>query len=174
MSIIHDALKKVQDNFQRKPAANDGQQPPEKEKKKFSPFNALMALILLVAAFYFGYNQLLKHWDRIRMAFDLPNVKLNKIEIPKVTISTSTTEKKPRTLSENKATPVPIAQVATETEEKLNIQGILSQGGKTVALINDKIYEEGDELGSIKILTIDSASISILRNGKEENVRVRP
>ena len=54
------------------------------------------------------------------------------------------------------------------------MQGILAQGNRTLALINDKIYEEGDEIGNIKIISIESNSITILKDGKEERVRVRP
>ena len=175
MSIIHDALRKVQENFQRKPSNTSSPTGPEdKEKKKFSVFNAFMALVILCVCLYFGYNQLLKHWDNIRMAFDLPNIKLNKIEIPKISITTSTsdTKTKTKTLSENRS-PVAIAKIqANNTDENLNVQGILSQGGQTVVLINDKIYEEGDEIGKIKILSIESSGITILNNGKEEHIRV--
>lgn len=174
MSIIHDALKKVQQSFQRKASSNSGEQPPEEEKKKFSPLNLFFSLVLLGACLFFGYTQLLKHWDRIRLAFDLPNIKLAKIEIPKISLTTSTPETKTKTLSENR-TPVPIAEIKTpNTQENINIQGILSQGGKTVALINDKIYEEGDVIGSIKIISIDTTGIKVLNNGIEETIRVRP
>lgn len=173
MSIIHDALKKVQQSFQRKASSNN-EPPPEEDKKKFSPLNLFFSLILLGACLYFGYTQLVKHWDRIRLAFDLPNIKLAKIEIPKISVTTSTTETKTKTLSENR-TPVPIAEIKTpNAQENINIQGILSQGGKTVALINDKIFEEGDVIGNIKILSIDTTGIKVLNNGKEETIRVRP
>lgn len=173
MSIIHDALKKVQENFTRKvaPAPDPSGPPPEKEPKKVSPLSILFAIILVLVCLYFGYNQLLKNWDRIRIAFDLPNVKLQKIEIPKITVSTPT-DSKPKTLSENR-TPVPMAKIQTENQENLNIQGVLTQGNSTVVLINDKIYEEGDEINGIKIVSIDSVSVTILKNGKEENIRVR-
>ncbi len=177
MSIIHDALKKVQDNFNRKAvppeSAPVNNVPEEQEKKPFSFFNAFLAFILLCVCLFFGYNQLLKHWDNIRMAFDLPNVKLKKIEIPKISISTSDSkETKTRTLSENR-TPVAMAKIKpNNAQETLNVQGILRQGDKTVVLINDKIYEEGDEIGNIKITQIESYGITVLNEGKEEQIRV--
>lgn len=161
MSIIHDALKKVQINFQRKPAPETSfHQAIEQNPKKFNFFNASMTLIVLAVCAYFAYSYLPKHWDNI----------------PKISITTSTpADQKIKTLSA-KRTPVAIAKISpdSDSQDGLNLQGILTQNGQTVALINDKIYEEGDEIGRIKILNIEGSGITVLNNGNKEHVRVRP
>ncbi len=55
----------------------------------------------------------------------------------------------------------------------LNIQGVMDGGKSKVALINDKIYEEGDEISGVKILSISVDAITILKDGKEEKIVVR-
>ena len=55
---------------------------------------------------------------------------------------------------------------------ELSIQGIMTNGGQTVALINGKIVEKGDSIEGLKIIDINADEITILQDGKEEKVQV--
>jgi len=71
-------------------------------------------------------------------------------------------------------TPTPIPPVGTPvTPETLNVHGVMSNGNQNLVLIDDQVYQEGDEVDGVKILKIGLTSITVLNNGQEEKIRVR-
>lgn len=166
MSIIHEALKKVQANLQKQPVSEevtvsasaplrDAPDAPVSTKKQSGPFMTVAAVIFLVGALWFSYTQVLKYFPRIK------------------TVQLSAFKPQPRPLAKVTATSTNAASPSDPASSTLNIQGIMQNKGATVALINNKIYEAGDEINGIKILTISTEFLTILRDGKEETIEVR-
>ena len=59
--------------------------------------------------------------------------------------------------------------VPVEPEESLGIKlrGIAQEGGKRVALIEDKIVKEGDEIAGAKVREIARFKVVLFKNGRE-------
>jgi hypothetical protein len=161
MSIIHEALKKVQQNFSAMPPAADPAATPSQPVDAAAPqkpvpnvWMSLLSVLLVAGAALFLYSQCLKHWPQIRQLFNLPARTLPKIALPK--------------LSFPKAVSSPA--VAKAAPNAFNVQGVVTQNGHAVALINDRIYEAGDQIGEVKIVSISASAVTVLRNGVEETV----
>ena len=194
MSIIHEALKKVQANLQGlksdpTPASNvvplgehitppppprpsqeatavpsvaerpktipvATETPAAVTKKSQSVLPLILAFAILAAAGWIAY----------------PYIFGKKPELPKIALPMP--QKPPQHLAQVKITPG-AESPASNAPIVLNIQGVMENNGRTVALIDDKIYEAGDEIAGIKILSIDVEAITVLRNGTEETIRVR-
>ena len=67
---------------------------------------------------------------------------------------------------ETKAEPKP------EYTDTLNIHGIMSNPKGNLVLIDNGIYAEGDKVQDIKIVKITLDGLVVLRDGKEETIRV--
>lgn len=85
----------------------------------------------------------------------------------------------PKTLHDSAAaaeTRGPLAKITTvganAQPHALNIHGVMSNGPKNLVLINDQVYQEGDEVDGVKILKINLDSIRIINNGQEETIQV--
>ncbi len=175
MSIIHDALKKVQAGFRRQPPDPDTEPSPapaHPRTKNSNFLTALITLLMLAGSVMFCYSQLVRYWPQIKTAFGLSGT--SRLHWPSMPSLPFLGKKAART----PAPPAgPLAQVivpaASSGHGVLNIQGVFSQHGTAVALINNKIYESGAEIGAIKILSISNDAIVILRDSKEETIPVR-
>ena len=55
----------------------------------------------------------------------------------------------------------------------MDVHGIMSKGNSNLVLINDQVYQEGDEVEGAKIVKINLDSITILNNGAEETIHVK-
>jgi len=55
----------------------------------------------------------------------------------------------------------------------LNIHGIMSNGTGNLVLINDQVYQEGDEVDGTKIVKINLNSITVINNGTEQTINVK-
>ncbi|MBI3314651.1 MAG: hypothetical protein HYZ86_01740 [Candidatus Omnitrophica bacterium] len=66
----------------------------------------------------------------------------------------------------------PKAEPRPEHADTLNIHGIMSDPNGNVVLIDNGIYAEGDEVQGVKIIKISLDGIVILKDGKEETIRV--
>lgn len=70
--------------------------------------------------------------------------------------------------------PLPGANAAaTEVPVTLNVHGVMSNGSSNAVLIDDQVYQEGDNVDGIKIVKINLNSIEVINNGKEETIRVK-
>ncbi len=69
----------------------------------------------------------------------------------------------------------PLAQITTKSPAPvtLNIHGIMSNGTRNLVLINDQVYQEGDEVDGTKIVKINLNSITVDNNGIEQTILVK-
>lgn len=167
MSIIHEALKKVQSSLQKQ-TPNDNtnaivsSMTPESDiTPPPKPINWLLiisSIVLIGVGGYFIYQQTNKNMPQIRQL-----------------ISKAHPAKPLGPLAKITATAPALAPTSSNaaTADEFNVQGIMSNNGTTVALINGKIYSIGDSIDGITIADINTNAITLNRDGKEEIIRVR-
>jgi len=208
MSIIHDALKKVQQSLTPKtnetppaPSSEATQkngsylyenpspvenQPPVDQKttdekpvvqnKIKSLLAFICAIVITTGALWYVYQQFkndvpiaqrlakksfytLVHKAGITgLATKAPDLK----SLAQITI--------PTTATTASASQSPATGAAPTT---LNIHGIMSNATGNLALINDQVYQEGDEVDGAKIIKIDLKSITVNINGTEKTIFVK-
>jgi type II secretory pathway component PulC len=164
MSIIHDALKKAQNGLQARTSSVIGRPAPAVPLKNSGTKNGgkIVVLILLVmAALPAEYMYLrarpLKHAVPTQ---EQPLIQVNAAPAPV-----------PQ--PELKAGPESKAEPKVEPTDTPNIHGIMSNPKGNVVLIDNGIYAEGDEVQGVKIIKISLDRIVILKDGKEETIRVK-
>jgi hypothetical protein len=213
MSIIHDALKKVQQGLSSKsekievippapqptnasayiydtppkveqlpPSSQETNNPKPPFQNKIKSILAMcLAMAITAGSLFFVYQQFRNYIPRaqkyVKKSFyklihkeDLPDFKnrapedlkpLAQLTInPPMEVSSGTTNP-----SSPLKPPAPIT---------LNVHGIMSDTkGGNLALINDQVYQEGDEVEGAKIVKIDLDSITVIINGTEQTIRVK-
>ncbi len=161
MSIIHDALKKTQDGLQARSASVIGQP----LAIAFGGRKIIILVLLAAAALTAEYV----YWPRpsLPKIDPPPAVRVNAVPAPQP-------EPKVEAKPELKAEAQPQAEPKVEPANALNIHGIMSNPKGNVVLIDNGIYAEGDEVQGVKIIKINLDGIVILRDKKEETIRVRP
>jgi hypothetical protein len=196
MSIIHDALKKVQESFSPKaepapvtPSATTpasgylyetppavetlppveqlgpDQKTPIKTKIK-STIAATCALAITVAITIASIEYIYQQLQSI-----IPTVQ----RLAKKSFMTLIHKKQLTKSVEIK----PLAQFTIPNKTKptapitLDIHGIMSNGSGNLVLINDQVYQEGDEVDGAKITKIDLDSITVVNNGVEQTIPVK-
>jgi hypothetical protein len=165
MSIIHDALKKVQEKTAPQPpfssplnpitSPNTDPTPPRQTSRPTLPWLLLSIIIsipLAISAFFLL-------WPHLNAT-------------TKKTIPASA-------LSSPVATPAPVAvpmtATAPDTQSALRIEGVMDMGdGKKVALINGNIYEKGQSIQGKTISRITLEEITVINNGVEQVLPVTP
>jgi type II secretory pathway component PulC len=71
-------------------------------------------------------------------------------------------------------TPLPTnSRANANATETLNIHGVMANGSKNLVLINDQVYQDGDEVDGIKIVKINLDHITVINNGEEEQISVK-
>jgi hypothetical protein len=221
MSIIHNALKKVQQGQEpmsdKSPASKppesgyiyanspglprqEDEQPienlPSKQNKARSVLAFLCALAIILGAFVFLYKQLCTYFPKFK---DWTVLSFNNLTHKKIQIDFKTTASEdlkplakiivnpPKPLSPPKLTnapkptntPGPTDMPASASTVKpvvpttLNVHGVMSNGHNSLVLINDQVYQEGDEIDGVKIVKINLKSITVINNGKEESIHVK-
>ncbi|MBF0388104.1 MAG: hypothetical protein HQL20_09680 [Candidatus Omnitrophica bacterium] len=186
MSIIHDALKKVQSKTPSPvvtpPApANAATSVPGKgptgnapTDNSWSSLTILMAAVLTVAVVVIFAvilklaNDTTKHAPRAVIPTSTEPA-ANTQKIPAVTDSTGPST--PATV------PQPAEPPATKPLAKnnsLKIEGVMDMGGKMVALINGEVYEEGQTVSGNLITMITFDSITIMENGTKKVLPIKP
>ena len=201
MSIIHDALKKVQrglsSKIDRTPASASTvtqtasgyiyETPPQNEtlsqggqqtiNQKMSMKNKiksllilLCALVITVACILYIFQQFQSNIPRVRNFAQRSFFQL--IRKSPVIKTTPTEDLKPlaqftvnpSALSKMNKPPAPVT---------LNIHGIMSNGSGNLVLINDQVYQEGDDIDGAKIVKINLDSITVDNNGIEQTILVK-
>jgi hypothetical protein len=156
MSIINDALKKTQTRLQE----NKSLSPPgEKKSPRLGFLFFLFGLVgcgLWVLFFVSPGSQ-----GRTKQA-SLPK------EPPASTVISQLPPEPQK--AEPQQAPAPIVQTFFSTPSppaavELTINGIIEMDGELIALINNKIVKEGDEIDGKRIVKITSESVEILDNG---------
>ena len=67
----------------------------------------------------------------------------------------------------------PLKSLSQAIPEGITIGGIVDMGDKNVALINDKIYEIGDTVDGMKIINISLDSVQMINKGETETFMVK-
>jgi hypothetical protein len=165
MSIINDALKKTQENLEQKndkesnqdvsqlydklhsPKKAEGPPVPgaksaKSKENKSNNFGSILILIAILGGLYFAYNFYYAKDGKNKIDF-----KKFKIAFPKSKGSSSTP----------KAVP---AREYKMGEVVLN--GVFTTGERTAALINNKIYEIGQEINGNKIISISIDKVELM------------
>jgi len=220
MSIIHDALKKVQEGRNPKPNTTPAQgagapeqtgsdyvysNSPEKQSEekpvehlhyKRNMAKSILAFICALAisggAFWFLYKQVgtyfpgFKGWamtsiNKLMNKKTLPSFKTRAVEDLKPLAKITLTPPNPSAAASQVTSPAsPSVNTAGATISQdisapitLNIHGVMSNGPTNLALINDQVYQEGDEIDGIKIAKINLKSITVIDNGKEKTIPVK-
>ena len=172
MSIIHDALKKVQQTMttaQIKPGDIVAVLPsfsraPDKKpiSRRLSRILVSIGLLLIVATDVFIFSQIKKQYpqpSRLYPPAPVAQTPVAKTSVPPVTRPLTQTTIGPAATKKT----VPLA---------LNVQGVMASGGHNVALINNNIYEEGSFINDARILKINLNAITIERDGEQKTVMV--
>jgi len=192
MSIIHDALKKVQQNLApkgdetqispstttqnasaylyEKPAELEGL-PPKKNKIK-SLFVLSATIVITAASVLYIYQQFQNDIPKVKNFARKSFNKLIHKEEP-LAFATKAPEdlKALGTLTINPSASSTITKPSAPVT--LNIHGVMSNGSNNLVLINDQVYQEGDEVDGAKIVKINLNSITVINNGVEQTIPVK-
>jgi hypothetical protein len=198
MSIIHDALKKIQQGQAApktdetplfaspiKPA--DQAEPPAIElsapkKNKTTPVLALICAIAFTAgALVFCYKQMNTYFPQLKRSAKTSFYKLiNKKEVPDFKTKAPADLVPLAKITVNPPKPLEpsnVSTIATTAQPSLpvtlSIHGVMSNGSSNLVLINDSVYQEGDDVDGVKIVKISLNSITVINNGKEETIYVK-
>ena len=174
MSIIHDALKKVQLTSRIETLPRVSQQTANQksliQNKIKSIFALSCAVTITAASILYIYQQFQNNVPKAKSFAKKSFYQLiHKEELP------AFKTKAP----ENFVPPIPTNLPAISNTPKtnapvtLNIHGVMSNNTGNVALINDQVYQEGDEVDGVKIVKISLDSITVINNGKEETIPVK-
>lgn len=162
MSIINDALKKVQQNLEwrKKIISTSTSVPTPSAKEKFSHISQ----IIILGSF---------------LGSVLIFILLFTLYPKQKTIIPSTTDNKEKSSMEKVVTalipslssdPKPLPEAKSSTAKNrvigLTLNGIIQMNNGYVALINNKIVKEGDAIGEKKVLKIDEKQVKIFNNGE--------
>lgn len=165
MSIIHQALKKVQDKL----SENSNQQPISAQQQINPQQRQWLRLVILILLPILTGGSI---WFMLRQVQpvlkDNPSIQLPKISLPIVTTNTSQPKKQPP------ATVSSPNNTSTENPDStdLLIQGIMMQGNSRIVLINNNIYQTGDLVNNMKILVINSDSIIVDNAGQQTTYKL--
>jgi len=183
MSIIHDALKKVQQNMQDKPNSSAAEQSAEtievlpSAKKRLSVKNILLILLSIAVislSIYFILLEINRQYPRLLpfnpSKISLPALKRTQASKPLPHVAAAAA---PAPLS----TPTTTSITDTPTAEKpafvLTIQGVMASGNHHIALINNKVYEVGSIIDGRKIVEISLNAVTIEYEGKQQEIPIK-
>ncbi len=200
MSIIHDALKKVQQEQAPKadessPIFSSPEEPqkhdpmavehlPSKNKAK-SILALLCSITFFLGSLIFCFIQMHKYLPQIEKLAKSSFYKLvlhkeeepdfktkaakDLVPLAKITVN----QPKPLTPPGPAKTSSIFDSPKPHVPQTLNIHGVMSNGPRNVVLIDDQVYQEGDEVDGVKIAKINLDFITVNNNGKEETIRVK-
>jgi hypothetical protein len=166
MSIIHDALKKVQNGKQSSPDGNgpvsgapDASQPVPgpasdrpKEPSPAIPKPVLISLMAVVSIVVIALLFILLGLAR--------QTSIHPTIVP---------ETPPLKVSVSVASPTQPAPPL----EQLKLEGIMNMGEKKVALINGSIYEEGQTVDGMTVVKVTESNVTVLENGVEKVLKIK-
>jgi hypothetical protein len=191
MSIIHDALKKIQLTDRIETLPRVGQQTADRKSPTQNKIKSIFALgcavVIAAASILYVYQQFQSNIPKIKnfakKSFyqlihkeELPAFKTKAPEdlvpLAKITVAPP----KP-SISTNAPIPTNLPAIADTPKINapvtLNIHGVMSNDTGNVALINDQIYQEGDTVDGVKIVKISLDSVTVINNGKKEIIPVK-
>ncbi len=168
MSIIHNALKKTQEQLKDKdkskdpffnpsgsgtppgtpPTANDNNDKPN------NPFILIFLIVLTIACLGAVGYYLLGDSSVI-------NLTKSKTIVENTTAEGSSTD------------PSAAAKQINDLAAGINFQGTMTSGEGTAALINDDIYEEGDIVGGMTIKSIKKNKVKLELNSETVTLKIK-
>ena len=181
MSIIHDALKKVQQGLSpenqtasaylyEKPAEVETL-PPMKNKIK-SLLTLCCALAITLASVLYIYQQFQNDIPKVKNFAKKSFYKLINKEEPLAFKAKAPDKLKP--LAQFTINPPASSKITKPPAPiTLNIHGIMSNDTGNLVLINDQVYQEGDAVDGAKIVKINLDSITVNINGAEKTIFVK-
>ena len=155
MSIIHDALKKVPNGVQNRASPVVGR--PLTSPGAKGGWKIIVLILSAAAVLTAGYV----YWS-------CPSVPKTEPPPPRQGGVNAAPLPPPKPKAESQPTTEP----KLEHADTLNIHGIMSDPKGNVVLIDNGIYAEGDEVNGVKIVKITLDGIVVLKDGKEETIRV--
>jgi hypothetical protein len=185
MSIIHDALKKVQKSMQKNTQAvapdvheasivsPNPAEPVSSSQRKPYPISITFLIAGTISVALVGIALV---WH-----FNLLKLKTEPQPLAKIVISAAPTPA-PIPFVQTAATPPaeipvdvppPAAPAPKEEPTVLNVQGIMANQNSNVVLINNEIYEEGAVVNGYKILKISLNAIAVEHDGKKETITIK-
>lgn len=160
MSIIHDALKKVQD--QTPSPAPSPSNTAEKNNGPSSQQIPVWLILTLIAVIVFIFSLTITKTPPKTFPTDsVASQSSPKAISSPTTPSPNTIESKPQT-------------TAIPSENLLRVEGVMDMGTKKVALINGNIYETGQTVQGKTITNITLEHIITMDNGVEQTLLVAP
>lgn len=151
MSIIYDALKKVQKNIGNENPPQAGAPPSPKAKIKIRP---LLVFILFICLGLAAANYAYIYFSRSKNIIRHPPKEPALTPAPKPAVAT--------TAAATAATPAP----PIPPEPTLVLNGVFFEQGDGYALINNKILRLGDMVGSAKVKEITMSGVELEYEGK--------
>ncbi len=149
MSIIYDALKKVEGNLSKPKPVSESSHAPAKRTFKLIPFLAYSFVVLLAFFSMKMVYDLIASPDRAKQLKKEPGRSLNVVAAVK----------QPALLS--KRIPALNTQEITEELPDLVLNGIFFSGGDGYALINNQILEEGDGISGLVVRKITEGDVEL-------------
>lgn len=157
MSIIYDALKKVQKNITSESIPRLDTALSVKARHKTNPILILILLVCLVLTLANFSYLFFKHYQNIKsVKKELPPVELKTIPAP----AAKETGQTPVTNVEQ-----PVAPIAP-AEPELALNGVFFEQGDGYALINNKIVQVGDQINHAKVKEITLNGVELEFEGK--------
>ncbi len=194
MSIIHDALKKIQrgrltakanqtpvNEPAPEPQAQETEETqlskPSAPKKINSVLALVCAVVITVVALSSIFQQFRKDMPLAQRWAKASFLKLIHKDVPPEFKTRKPEDLKPLakiTIAPPAAVNSPAAANTAKSPAglTLDIHGVMANASGNLVLINDQVYQEGDEVDGAKIVKINLDSVTILNNGKEETIRV--
>lgn len=144
-----------------------------------------IAVVLITASLWFAGTQLTTMFpalkDRLtalsgkaKQAANHVTNPINPKPLAQVTVNPPPAATTPATPDASTTTATTAAAPAAEPIPlTLKISGIMASGDHNIALVNDKIYQEGETIEGVQIIKINLDSIVVLNNGQEQTIEVR-
>ena len=183
MSIIHDALKKVQAQTPGQPAVKQPQptgpsiQPqatpaltPDDTRRSLTILMAAVltvAVIVILAVLFKVATDTTQHPGPMTPA-------VTPVQTPVQTPAQAPTQAPTQAAVPKPQPPRKPAAPLTPAYNGLRIEGIMDMNGKKIALINGNVYEEGQTVNSCLIEAITLESVTIIENGIKKVLPTKP
>lgn len=142
MSLIADALRKAESSPDPEP------EPPEPSRKSLWPYRAVLVGLAVMVLVGLGVLK--------RSTSDtLP---------PTAGVTAGTASKTPQPLG---------IQLLRQAEGNLSLSGIVRGGeGKSLAVINGRVWQEGDTVGATKLVRVEPDWVEVEENGEVRTLKL--